>query len=69
MEYLLTQFPTTEGGELKPGFNSFFALSKIHALPFIEACSGNIIREVEEGVGKKEKVNCVLVLFTGNYER
>lgn len=54
MEYLLTHFPTTEGGELEPGFNSFFALSKIHALPFIEACGGNMIGEVE-GAGEERE--------------
>lgn len=53
MEYLLTHFPTTEGGELKPGFNSFFALSKIQALPFIEAYGGNMIREVGGGAGEE----------------
>ena len=52
---MLTHFPTTKGGRLKSGFNSFFALSKTQALPFIEAYCGNMIREVEGGAGEERE--------------
>ena len=69
MEYLLTHFPTTEGGELEPGFNSFFALSKIHALPFIEACGGNMIGEVEGAGEEREGRLCSGFVYRELWER